>query len=338
MPGNPTVVFPSPKQVVIEDRDRPTPGPGQVLIATEISQISTGTELTILAAEYPADSKAWANYGKFPFVPGYSNIGKVIGLGDGVAASWLGARVAALAPHAAFVTAGANRICRVPETVSADQAAFASVAQIVANGVRRSQLQWGECVIVYGMGLLGQLTARFCRLAGARPVFAVDPDERRRKLLPCDSGIIPVAPGREPLADLVRRHNHGRLADLVFEVTGRGDLIPHEFEAIRPQGRLVLLSSPQGSSTLNLHDLINSPSITMIGAHGGSHPPVETYNTPWSILRHNEQFFDLLANGELDLSSMITHHRPWQEAPACYQMLLTDRGQALGVHLDWRQA
>ena len=46
-------------------------------------------------------------------------------------------------------------------------------------------------------------------------------------------------------------------------------------------------------------------------------------------------FFDLVANGELDISSLVSHREPFQNAPRLYEMLLEDRSRALGVILNW---
>jgi hypothetical protein len=72
---NPTVVFPRPRQVTIENRKRPRPCEGELLIKSDVTLISMGTELTILSGQFPERS-AWANYGRFPFLPGYSNSGE----------------------------------------------------------------------------------------------------------------------------------------------------------------------------------------------------------------------------------------------------------------------
>ena len=70
MKGNPTVVFPEPRMVVVEDRPVPKPGKGEMLVKTSRTLVSTGTELTILSGEFPPKSR-WAQYGRFPFTPGY---------------------------------------------------------------------------------------------------------------------------------------------------------------------------------------------------------------------------------------------------------------------------
>jgi threonine dehydrogenase-like Zn-dependent dehydrogenase len=54
MEVNPTIVFRAPRVVEIENREKPTPGAGQLLIKTTRTLISIGTELAILSAGRPS--------------------------------------------------------------------------------------------------------------------------------------------------------------------------------------------------------------------------------------------------------------------------------------------
>ena len=335
MDKNPTVVFIKPKEVVIEDREVPVPKAGELLIKTHRTLISTGTELTILSGEFPPDSE-WARYGRFPFAPGYDNIGEVVGVGPDVGSDWIGRRVATYGPHALYVVASAKSARLVHrDGVSDEQAVFFTIAEIVMNGVRRGNVRWGEAAAVYGLGLLGQLAVRFCRLCGARPVVAIDVADSRLKLLPKDAAIIAVNAKQEDVVSMVEKATRGRMADVVFELTGDPALIPGEFKVLKRQGRFVVLSSPRGRTLFDFHDLCNSPSFTIIGAHNRSHPQYETPENPWTNHRHAELFFDIVADGELAIGPLISHRERYTEAPLLYRMLLSDRSMAMGVILEW---
>lgn len=335
MQKNPTIVFEKPHRVVIEERKKPVPQNGELLICTRCTLISTGTELTILSGEFPPNS-AWSEYGQFPFIPGYDNIGEVIAVGANVDPGWIGKRVASGSHHELYHTIKIEEARVIQrDNVTDEQAAFFTIAEIVMNGVRRAQVQWGEAVVVFGLGLLGQLAVRFCRLCGARPVFGVDVSEYRLELLPKDVSVIPVNAKRENMASVVERFTRQRLADVVFEVTGDQHLIPEQFKTLKRQGRFVVLSSPRGATSFDLHDLCNAPSFTIIGAHITSHPPVESLDHPWTRKRHAELFFDLVADGELVVDTLISHRAPYNDALRLYQMLLKDRSKAMGVILDW---
>ena len=335
MKDNPTVVFTEPKHVTIENRPIPKPADGGMLVRTQKTLISTGTELTILNGEFPPNSN-WAGYGKFPFVAGYNNIGVVIEVGKNVDQNWVGRKVASYAPHSAHTVLSPERVRVVHREIPDEEAVFFTIAEIVMNGVRRGQVTWGESVIVYGLGLLGQLVVRFCHLAGARPVIGIDISEKRLGMLPDAPGISGLSPQETDIAKVVGELTKNRMGDVVFEVTGNPDLIPEEFRVLKRQGRLVVLSSPRGvTRNFDFHDLCNSPSFTIIGAHNGSHPRFETPYNQWTQKRHAELFFNLVGDGEIDMKPLITHRIPYAEAPETYQMLLNDRTRAMGVVIDW---
>ena len=335
MTDNPTVVFVERKRVEIEDCPVRDPGPGEMLVRNRRTLISTGTELSVLIGEFP-DNSAWARYGKLPFVAGYCAVGEVVAIGQGVEDEWVGRRVGTYLPHQRYGIVRAENAQPIRrDEVSDEEAPFYVLAEIAQQGVRRGQVTWGESAILYGLGLIGQLAARVCRIAGARPVFCVDLSDGRLGLLPDAPTVVPLNPDRDSVVEVVRERTRERMADVVFEVTGAPNLIPREFEAVRRMGRMVILSSPRGETAFDFHDLCNSPSYTIIGAHNGSHTPVATPGDPWTKARDNELFFDWLAEGDIEVKSLISHRAPWTDAPRMYEMLLADRSRAMGVVLEW---
>jgi 2-desacetyl-2-hydroxyethyl bacteriochlorophyllide A dehydrogenase len=304
----------------------------EVLVRTKKSLISIGTELTILSGQFPQKSY-WSSYGKYPFVPGYSNIGEIIEVGSNVDKNLIGKVVASYSPHALYNSVARDSLRFVPTGISGEDASFFTIAEIVMNGVRRSQLVFGESVVIYGAGLLGQITTRICEIAGARPIIVVDVSEYRLSFLP--NNVAKVNPLSQDPALEVKKLTKERLADVVFEVTGNPDIVTEELRCLRKLGRFVILSSPRGPSTIDLHDFCNAPSFTFVGAHNSSHPPVETLNNPWTYKRHAELFFDLVLSKELEVSKLVTHRVPYEGAPKVYEQLLEDRTKAIGVIIDW---
>jgi len=330
---NPTVVFTEPKKVAIEDCPMPVISSGEMLVKTSRTLISTGTELTILKGEFPKNSR-WSDYGKFPFMPGYNNIGEVINTGNDVEKKWIGRKVASYASHSAYVVLRPDQVRTIDRDIPDEEAAFFTIAEIVMNGVRRGEVCWGESVVVYGLGILGQLTSRFCHIAGARPVIAVDVSDNRISKLP--KTIKGLNPKKDNVAVAVKELTKGRMADVAFEVTGNPELIPQEFEVLRRQGKIVILSSPYGkTASFDFHDLCNSPGYTIIGAHNSTHPHFETPYNQWTQRRHAELFFDLVADGEIVVKSLISHRSSYKDAVKLYDLLLEDRTQAMGVIMEW---
>ena len=332
------IVFLAKQTAQLQDCELSTPSRGEVLIKNRKSLISIGTEMAAFSGNYPPKS-AWEKHFAYPFDAGYAAVGEVIEVGAGVDKSWVGKRVASMAKHSRYDIVALEDIRDIhrPE-VTDEQAVFFIIAQIVMRGIRMSKVGWGDCPVVFGMGLLGHFAACFCRLSGAMPVFAVDTADYRLNLLPDDNSLIKINPLKQTLLDTVRNQTRGRMADIVFEVTGNAKLIPDEFAVLHEQGRFVVMSSPLDKTSFDFHDFCNRPSHTIIGAHNFSHPSVATLENPWTMHRHCELFFDLVAQGEIDVNRMVSHRIGYQEAPTIYAKLLEDRSHYMGIMIDWEDS
>ena len=328
MVENVAITFPEPEVVALESLERPRPGPGELLVRTTRTLISTGTELALLTDT--------AQYTSIPIdTPGYSHVGVVVEIGEGVDEAWLDARVATHAPHRQFACVAVDAATLVPDTVTDEEATFHALAAIAMNGVRQGRLTWGETAAVYGLGLVGQLAARCCHVAGATVVIGLDIDAMRRGYVSDDPGYAVIDPRAGSVPDMVRDRAAGRLADVVFEVTGNAAAIAEQVAALRDRGRFVILGSPRGVEPFDFYHDCHRPGYEIIGAHARTHPPVETSGNQWTRPRHRQLFMSLLTQGRFSVTELISHRTAYDEAAAQYEQLLADRTQALGVIFEW---
>lgn len=328
------VVFEKPRIVSIKYRDLPKPSGKQILIETIMTLISTGTELTILSGDFPPKS-AWAEYGRYPFIPGYSNVGVVIDKGEEVKNINIGDRVASTAPHTQYALISSENVVKIPDNVSDEEAVFHTIAVIVMNSVRLAGVSLGDCIVVMGVGLLGQFAIIFSKLCGGFPIIAVDLSEKRLRIAKT-SGATKTIVG-DNIHDEIYSLTEGRLADIVFEVTGNPNVIPKAIKLVRPLGKFIVLSSPRGPTLLDFHDEVNRPSRIIIGTHNSSHPLYETPYNPWTKRRNRKLFFKLLQNKIIDVKHLISHRYRWINADKAYDMLLKDRTKAMGVILKFKE-
>ena len=352
------VLVRGPGQIAIEPVPTPEPKAGEVLIKTSRSLISAGTEL-MLAETDEGRGQLWSmlaavvgSSGRF----GYSNVGRIVAVGEGVSPEWVGARVVNPGSHSAYVTCGVGQIFAVPDGVDDEAATFTNLATTAMNAVRRARLAWGESVGVVGLGILGQLTVRLCALAGADQIFAINRSPERLAWLPKDGTVQGIHGGLGEARERILEHRQAppeglraagvafraniestmlRLLDVVFEVTGEPTAIPAALTLLRPQGRFVLLSSPRGATTIDFHDQCAWPSFTLIGAHTTSHPTAATRDDPWSVGRHTQLFLHWLASGRLVARDLVSHRLPYRDAAAAFELLRSRREPVMGVVLEW---
>ncbi|HWZ43298.1 MAG TPA: hypothetical protein VNW97_07460 [Candidatus Saccharimonadales bacterium] len=333
--SNSCICFTAPGQVEVRSSPIPSPGPGEVLIRTRRTLISAGTELSILHNQ-PSPGSAWAEFSQFPRMVGYSNAGEVVDTGANVDRSWVGQRVASRSHHARWVTCDVSDLRPIPAEVSDEEATFATLAGVTMNGLRRAGLVWGESIAIFGLGILGQLAVRIALAVGAGPIFAIEVSGLRLGKLPLHPMIIGLPGDLKAALASVRQQTGGTGVDVAIEATAVASLIPEEAGVVRDQGRLLLLSSPRGATMFDFHDLCNRPSISIVGAHGFSQPPVASPSSPWSSKRHGDLFLQWLQAGRLSVRDLVTHRFTFQQAAQAYALLDEGPAKSMATVLEWQ--
>lgn len=196
----------------------PEPGPAQVVVEAFYTAISPGTELRCLSGRQPRAA--------FPFVPGYSMVGRIVARGAGVELAE-GTLVFSLGTekadrpllwgaHIAHALCSTDRIFPLPAVINPLDASLTKLAAIAYRGVRVAGTRPHEDVAVVGLGPIGQLAARLHAMAGAR-VVASDLDSSRVAVAKT-AGIEAMVPG-EGLVEAFRSVQP-QGADVVVDSTG----------------------------------------------------------------------------------------------------------------------
>lgn len=227
--------------VAMAEIARPPPGPGDVLVEVAAASINF-PDILMCQGRYQHRPEP-------PFVPGMNLAGEVVAVGEGVAASWLGARVAgsvrtgAFATHARLAQSAAQRI---PDGMAMAAAAAFPSAYLTAyvSLVRRARLQAGETVLVHGAaGGVGLATVDLARHLGATVIATASTPAKRTFLAEygADHVLDPAAGFREAVKELTG----GRGADVIFDPVG-GDVFDESTRCIAFDGRLLVVGFTSG--------------------------------------------------------------------------------------------
>jgi predicted dehydrogenase/threonine dehydrogenase-like Zn-dependent dehydrogenase len=172
-----------------------------------------------------------------PIPMGYSQCGEVIGIGAGVTGFRVGDRVASNGAHAEIVSVPVNLCAGVPEGVSDDHAAFAVLGAIALQSIRLCEPTFGETILVYGLGLIGQLTAQLLAANGCR-VIGIDPDPQRAALA-AGAGIIIPTDGKSETVEALT-NGYGADAAIITASSSSDTIVNSAAGACRKRGRIVL--------------------------------------------------------------------------------------------------
>src|SRR5260370_6068828 len=148
-------VIVEPYRVEAREVELPPPAPNQILVATEASAVSAGTELAVYTGTHQWLKDPNLPDWKFPFRPGYSAAGSVVAAGSAVSEWKPGDRVSYPGNHASaeLLTLGhaRGRLWKLPRDLDAEKAAWACIARYGMGGSIRAGITLGRSVAVLGL-------------------------------------------------------------------------------------------------------------------------------------------------------------------------------------------
>jgi threonine dehydrogenase-like Zn-dependent dehydrogenase len=253
------LVFHGPRQMTVEDRPDPEPGPGDTLL--EI--IATGICGSDLHGYTGATGRRHPGQ-----VMGHETVGRVL---DDRTGAYQPGRLVTVNPvlgcrHCAACAAGAPQLCPdrrvigvqgdisaafaermvaparnvvpLPEDIPAEVGALVEPLAVGHHAVRRGGLAAGEVLYVLGGGPIGQAVAIAARRLGAANVVVAELDAARRDLLG-RLGFTTVDPVAQPV-DAIVRILDGPPA-LVVDAVGATATLRAALDIAAPGGRIVLV-------------------------------------------------------------------------------------------------
>lgn len=333
-------VITAPYRVEVQSYDVPVPGQGQIVIQTEASAISAGTELAIYTGIHQWLSDPNRMWPKFPCVPGYSAVGRVVARGEGITGFSEGDRVIWPGRHDSFGVAnvgGKNPLVRhIAEDLPAQVAACAALTRFPLTALIRSREILGQSVAVFGLGAIGQLTLRLFSAAGAYPLYGIDPVTSRHAWAEATPGVTALDPAGVELREELRRLNGGASPDIVVDATGAPEAVKDAMHVVADGGKVVMVGSPRGiASNVDFYWDLHGRSIQLIGAHGSSVGVEAREKFPYVLDRAMDLIVHLLESGKLRIDDLVTHYEYASKLGDMYEGLLHDKERFLAVTLHW---
>ncbi|MFC4493185.1 zinc-binding alcohol dehydrogenase [Streptomyces ovatisporus] len=344
------VQFTGPRKVeVAEHESEPLPA-GHLRVRTRYSGISAGTELTAYRGTNPYLTRTWDPEARlfregaagiaYPVAGwGYSEVGEVTevspesaelpgtpAVGDLVWGIW-GHRSEGVVPVERM--AGHT----LPPGLSPLAGAFARVGAIAYNAVLGADIHLGEDVAVFGQGVIGLLTTRLAQLSGAR-VTAVDALDVRLAHAREHGAEITLNAREDEVAERVHEATGGRGADAAIEISGAYPALHEALRSVAVGGRVVASGFYQGDGTgLRLGDEFHHNRAQLICSQIGGVP--QQLAGRWSVERLQQTFLRLVAEGKVDVETLVSHVVPAGEAAEAYTLLDERPADALQIVLEF---
>jgi 2-desacetyl-2-hydroxyethyl bacteriochlorophyllide A dehydrogenase len=315
-------------------------GATSVLIETEYTYISAGTELAIFTGMEP-QTRMEGTWCRYPFRAGYANVGRVLQVGSGVGWVKEGDRVFSFGKHASHVvidTSDENAlVVQVPDSLVGPVAAasrMAGVAYAAPHLAERSIDRW---VVVYGLGAVGNLAAQMFGILGCR-VIGIDPSAHRRDLAQ-RCGIAHVVGGSsEYTIAQIKILTGGDMARTAVDAVGDSRVIMQCLRSVARNSEVIILGTPRVAVEGDLTEAFRLSHSNWITIKGALEWMMETYPGTWrgtTLFDKQAIIFDWIARGVLKVEPLISHIVSPDKIDEAYNGLLRDKETYTGVVLDW---
>lgn len=303
-------------QIVEKDLRAPVEGEARIrVLATPVCQ----DDIAIRVGNRPFLKKP-------PYVPGYSFLGIVDDIGEGVTGVKIGDRVAGLTQynsHAEFIYWDANKLVLVPETLDLAEVVTLILNYLVAYQIlhRIAQVKSGDKVLLIGSsGGVGTAFLQLGKLAGLKMYGLASPGKFHILI---EYGATPIDYHTQDFVEVLRQVEPEGI-DYVFNgmdeaYFGRG------LAVLKRGGVLVSYGAPQSfagflrflGKYISNNLLPNGKSIAGYGTHRLG---VDLFKEDWTAL------FKLLEDGKI--KPILAGKYPLLEAVKAYELL--ESGQVTG--------
>ncbi len=201
-----------------------------------------------------------------------------------------------------LATQGLNRI---PDSVTDEQALF--VGDVLATGfwaARISEITNDDTVLIIGAGPTGICTLLCVMLKQPKRIIVCEPSEQRRAFVKQRyPNVLLTTP--EQCAEFVKAHsNHGG-ADRVLEVAGANDTFQLAWQCARPNAIVTIVALYNEAQLLPLPNMYGKNLTFKTGGVDGC---------------DCEEVLNLIAQGKIDTTPLITHRFPLSRIDEAYRL------------------
>jgi len=341
-----TALLRAPRKLDLVVREKPRPGPGEVLVRTAATAVCH-TDLSIYTGAHPGV--------RYPVVMGHESTGTVEAVGEDTNEKRPGLRVGSpviinpiiACGHCDPCRRGAGNLCRnaglfgrevegslseyvklpsqyiyeLPAGLSLEKATLIETLATVRHAQHRAGLAKGESVVVLGQGTGGLLHTRLAVLTGANPVIAVSRTRWKLEMAERMGAQHVVAASAVDAVEEVKRLTGGKGADLVIDAAGGAEALKAALAMLRPGGRFSAYSISHepvhGFSTFPLYfgeiSLIGSRALTAADMA----PSIE-----------------LVASGKVDVDGFVSAKYPLADTAEAFKEYEGNPGRILRIVID----
>jgi len=320
-----------PRNIKVEEVEKPVPGPGEVLVEVKAAGIC-GSDLHYHRSDIGVSATG-------TIMSGHELSGRIAAVGEGVKKRKVGERIG-VEPllgcgECEFCAVGQYQLCKklthpgggfreyttiseekafpIPDNVSYDEAAVIDCLAVGVHAVQKADVTITDTVAVIGDAATGVSTVEVARAAGARKVALIGHHEKNIEIGKRVGADIGINSKDADEVEAMMEFTDGEGCDVVVEtVGGTTNTLERAAQIVKPGGRIVVLGIFKKPMALDFGSLVRRE-VDIISSF--------SYST-WNGVIEFEITLDMLARGVLDGESLITHRFPIEKLSDAFDAAL----------------
>ena len=333
------LVYRNPYELEVVDVQKPTPGPGEVLVKIKACGIC-GSDVHGYTGSTGRRTP--------PMIMGHEFSGVVEALGDGALRFPVGSRIAVqpavFCGDCDFCKTGYTNICpnklfygamscdgafqeylcvpekliySLPDNVSYEDGALIEPLAVAYCGVKKIEDIAGKDVLIVGGGTIGQLVLVVVKTYNPRTVIMSDLSDSRLNIAKKLGADHVINPGKEDFFAKLDNIIAGGKVDIAFEAVGIAPTVRQAMSALKPQGSCVWIGNSARNIEIDMQEIVTQE-LRVFGSY---------------IFSHEEfgETIKFMAKHKPDFSTLISKTAPIEQAPEMFNLLNSDVEKYLKV-------
>ena len=199
--------------------------------------------------------------------------------------------------YAEYVAVPRRNLVPLPGEIPFEQGAILMCSSATAfHALRKSTLQGGETVAIFGIGGLGFSAIQLAYAFGALEVYAVDINAEKLKLAE-KFGAIPINVTSNDPISAIRSLTQGKGVNVAIEMIGIPQVMKQAIQSLAPLGRAVIVGITENPLEIDTYHELLGCEAEIIGSND-------------HLLHELPLLLELARRGKLNLSDAITHTIP----------------------------
>jgi len=191
----------------------------------------------------------------------------------------------------------AQQVHVLPDEVSLEDAALVEPLAVGLHAVRQSGLSVGDTAAVFGCGPIGLTAISAAQSAGAKRIFASEPNGTRRNVAVELGADVPIDPMEEDAVEAIKGQTPDGV-DIALEFAGIEAAFNSAVRSTKRAGKITVGSVSDSDIATDMLDIVTTER-TVVGTNCYGFPP-QSFRTEFDAIIQS------LAAGEIDTDAFIT--------------------------------